>query len=266
MNLLLDTPRVGFWKPLIDNHARENEELWRHRHLSIMQSSTRSVTWEHDGDAVRVTAVTRIAPPALDIGMIVHTDWAIHPDGRIVLAVAGEPYGDYDDIIPRIGVSFTVPNSLRHVEWYGLGPGENYPDSKSAATLGSWTSDVDTMFTPYVVPQDCGNRQEVRRASLTNPHGDGVEIVGSDEPFSLSAWPYSAETIEAARHRTDLHPADRITVNINHKVLGLGSNSWGSEVLDSYRVRFEPFRFALTLRPTSRGSHRSDLSTPIAKS
>ena len=40
-----------------------------------------------------------------------------------------------------------------------------------------------------------------------------------------------------------------MTVNINDKILGLGSNSWGSEVLDSYRVRFEKFSFALSLRP-----------------
>ena len=40
-----------------------------------------------------------------------------------------------------------------------------------------------------------------------------------------------------------------MTVNVNHRVLGLGSNSWGSEVLEAYRTRFEDFAFSFDLIP-----------------
>jgi evolved beta-galactosidase subunit alpha len=249
--LFQEPPRVGFWKPLVDNHQQEHDELWAPRLLPLMQTSTREVSWhERDGAAI-VTVRSRIAPPTLGIAMQIVLTWTLAADG-VRLAVTGEPVGDYRDIVPRIGLSFAVPGDLRRVDWYGLGPGENYPDSRSAATVGRWHSTVDEMFTPYVVPQDCANRGEVRWMTLTDPHGDGLAVRAVDSgPFAFSAWPYSAAAIDAARHRTDLVPQDRVTVNVNHRVLGLGSNSWGSEVLDSYRVRFEPFRFALDLRAVS---------------
>ena len=65
---------------------------------------------------------------------------------------------------------------------------------------------------------------------------------------------YSWEHIHAAQHINELEPCGYLTLNLDHKVLGLGSNSWGSEVLDSWRVRFEPFSFGLTLLPIARGN------------
>ncbi|MFB7496456.1 glycoside hydrolase family 2 TIM barrel-domain containing protein [Streptomyces sp. NPDC056161] len=244
-------PRVGFWKPRVDNHRQEDEELWAPRYLSLMQTSTRHVSWREQDGTVVVKVCARVAPPALDIGMTVELTWTLTGDG-VRLAVTGEPVGGYRDIVPRVGLSFAVPGELRSVDWYGLGPGENYPDSRSAATVGRWHSTVDEMFTPYVVPQDCANRGDVRWVALTDPHGDGLAVrAAGSGPFAFSAWPCSAEAIDAARHRTDLVPEDRVTVNVNHRVLGLGSNSWGSEVLDTYRVRFEPFHFELDLRSVS---------------
>ncbi|WP_327657309.1 glycoside hydrolase family 2 TIM barrel-domain containing protein [Streptomyces sp. NBC_00483] len=256
--LLQEPPRVGFWKPLVDNHQQENDELWAPRFLSLMQTSTRDVSWREQDGAVVVEVSSRIAPPTLDIAMRVTLTWTLADDG-VHLAVEGEPVGDYHDIVPRIGLSFAVPRELRSVDWYGLGPGENYPDSRAAATLGRWHSTVDDMFTPYVVPQDCANRGDVRWAALTDPHGDGLAVRAAESgPFAFSAWPHSTAAIDAARHRTDLVPEDRVTVNVNHRVLGLGSNSWGSEVLDTYRVRFEPFRFALDLRSVSAAAPHHD--------
>ena len=47
----------------------------------------------------------------------------------------------------------------------------------------------------------------------------------------------------------------RITgrLNLDHQLLGLGSNSWGSEVLDSWRVWFRDFSYGFTLLPVSGG-------------
>ena len=257
-DLLAAPPRVGFWKPLVDNHQQENDELWAPRFLSLMQTSVRDVSWcERDG-AVVVEVSARVAPPTLDIGVAVGLTWTMAADG-VHLAVTGEPVGGYRDIVPRIGLSFAVPGDLRSVDWFGLGPGENYPDSRAAATVGRWHDDVDAMFTPYVVPQDCANRGDVRWVTLTDTHGDGLAVrAAGDERFAFSAWPYSAGAIDAARHRTDLVPEDRVTVNVNHRVLGLGSNSWGSEVLDGYRVRLEPFRFELDLRAVSAAAPHHD--------
>lgn len=167
--------RVGFWKPLVDNHQQEADDLWTPNHLQIMQSS------------------------------------------------------------------------MRNVEW-----GENYPDSKAANTIGFWETTVDDMITPYVVPQDYGNRGDTRWMAITDDAGVGLHVSrpSADAGFHFSAWPYTEKDLDESAHRTDLVERDTVTLNLNDQVMGLGSNSWGSEVLDSYRTRFESFDYSFTLRPT----------------
>lgn len=244
---------LGFWHPLIDNHQQEFDALWQPNFINVMQTSTRSVTWERVGAAVAVSVEQRIAPPVYAFGMRCRLVYTVFPSGRIDLGVNGTPYGDYHEIIPRIGVSFELPGEDRAVEWYGRGPGESYPDSLAANVIGRYASTVDDMFTPYVFPQDCGNHEQVRWVALRARHGHGLLVTrptdAAKNPFSFSAWPYTCEDIDSARHASDLVRRDAVTVNINDKILGLGSNSWGSEVLDSYRIRFEKFSFALSLRP-----------------
>ncbi|MHA6513177.1 glycoside hydrolase family 2 TIM barrel-domain containing protein [Tessaracoccus sp. Z1128] len=245
--------RVGFWKPLIDNHQQEADELWFPRHLQLMQTSVRDVAWRSDGNDVLLSYRARIAPPVLDFGCHVDIEWRITPDGAATVRAVGTPYGNYRDIVPRIGVTLELPGDLRRVDWFGRGPGENYPDSATANPVGFWSSDVDAMVTPYVVPQDYGNRGDVRWVEVTDGSGQGLRVSrrAGERPFHFSAWPYSCADIDAARHVTDLTRRDTVTLNLNDQVLGLGSNSWGSEVLDAYRTRFEAFEFEFTLQPVT---------------
>ena len=162
-------PQVGFWHPLVDNHAQEYDSLWKDNFIDVMQTSTRNVSWKQDDNAVVVTVSQRIAPPVRAFGMRVELVYTVLPSGRVDLKVSGEPYGDYSDIIPRIGISFEVPGCDRAVEWYGHGPGENYPDSLRANPVGHYRTTVDDMFTPYVMPQDCANREGTRWVAALQP-------------------------------------------------------------------------------------------------
>jgi evolved beta-galactosidase subunit alpha len=108
------------------------------------------------------------------------------------------------------------------------------------------------MFENYPFPQNNGNRQQVRWATLANRHGSGLLVV-PEQPIHLSVWHYTAENIHAAQHCNELRRSDDITLNLDHQVLGLGSNSWGSEVLDTWRVWFRPFRYGFTLLPLEGG-------------
>ncbi|KAK0329104.1 hypothetical protein LTR94_038100, partial [Friedmanniomyces endolithicus] len=38
----------------------------------------------------------------------------------------------------RIGMAYTLPTSLKTVEWYGRGPHESYVDRKTSAAIGLW--------------------------------------------------------------------------------------------------------------------------------
>ena len=57
-----------------------------------------------------------------------------------------------------------------------------------------------------------------------------------------------------AKHRDDLNVSEEaFTLNLDHRLMGLGSNSWGSEVLDSHRLRFEKFTYSLAMMPIRSG-------------
>lgn len=248
--LITREPKINFFKPTIDNHKQEFEGLWQPNHIQIMQEHLRDFTFEQTEDALLITSQTIIAPPVFDFGMRCTYRWRIAAGGQLNVELSGQPYGEYRDIIPCIGFTMGISGDLGQVAWYGRGPGENYADSQQANIIDIWRSSVDEMFENYPFPQNNGNRQDVRWATLTNRHGNGLLVI-PQRPVNLSAWRYTPENIFAAQHCNELQHSDDITLNLDHQLLGLGSNSWGSEVLDSWRVWFTSFSYGFTLLPIS---------------
>jgi hypothetical protein len=103
---------------------------------------------------------------------------------------------------------------------------------------------------PYVVPQEYGNKVEVRWAALTDEAGAGLLAVGMPL-LSVSAHPYMAMDLALARHTFELKPRDEITLNLDLAQSGLGSESCGPGVLSQYRLAAQAYRYALRLRPLS---------------
>ncbi|HET9006440.1 MAG TPA: beta-galactosidase small subunit, partial [Actinomycetes bacterium] len=149
---------------------------------------------------------------------------------------------------PRVGLRMAVPAGLRRVEWFGRGPGEAYADTGRAARVGRFTATVDELQTPYLYPQENGNRRDVRWATLTDGHGKGIRAEG-EPTFDLTARPWTSEQLDAARHPTDLHPGDRVWVNLDLAQQGIGSASCGPGVLPAYRLDPAPASFTVRLYP-----------------
>jgi beta-galactosidase len=95
------------------------------------------------------------------------------------------------------------------------------------------------MQTPYVRPQENGNRTEVRWASA-----GGVRIEGRPH-FDFTVRPWSPEALTAARHTADLVPDGRLWINLDAAHNGLGTASCGPGVLPAYAL--EPRPAALTV-------------------
>ena len=241
-------PKINFFKPMIDNHEQEYDDLWHPNHLQIMQEHFRDIKVEGKENSVFVTVKSIIAPPVFDFGMRCTYVYEINKNGQINVNVSGERYGGYTDIIPKIGFEIGINKDYQKVKYYGRGPEENYQDSCKSNIISVYNNTVDGMFFNYPYPQDNGNRQDTKWVSLTNHYGKGL-FVTAKERFNFSAWNYTQEMIHGAQHTDELVKSDYITLNIDHKVLGLGSNSWGSEVLDSYRVFFDNFEYSFTMIP-----------------
>ena len=241
-------PHLTFFKPTIDNHKQEFEGLWQPYHVHLMQHHFRALRHFSQGDDIVVEIDSTIAPPVFDFGMRCTYQWRITPAGHVTLNLSGKPYGNYQAIIPKIGLDFGISKRFKQVEYYGRGPGENYADSCQSNLMGHYCQPVESLFENYPFPQDNGNRQEVRWLSVEDENGHGI-FIQPHRPINFSLWPYSADMLQQAQHINELETSDYLTLNLDDQILGLGSNSWGSEVLDSFRVYLKPFNYGFTMVP-----------------
>ena len=166
--------------------------------------------------------------------------------------------------VPRIGVTFKIPKELSKVEWYGMGPWENYRDRSTGAILDVWKASVGLVrglatdecgidypgfrLNPdnYIEPGEQGYRTGCRWIKFSDGKDKSVKITALDAPVGFNAWPYSQSALEAARHQWDIVEEDAITVNVDAVQMGIGGdNSWGSRPHDddmvgkgAYSLRF----------------------------
>ena len=268
-------PRLGLWRAPTDNDRASGQgdaDYWNARGLNRLRHRTVSV----DVDDNTLTVVVRSAAAAVNCGYLTTYQW--RSDGeRLHVRVATEPVGYWperqgtfgeamvDPAVPeqeyaelvrrdkarslgRIGLDWVLPADWTQVRWFGAGPGEAYPDSRRAAYIGRFAATVAELQTPYVRPQENGNRAEVRWAEVTDQVGAGVRIEG--EPvFNLAARQWSDQQLAAARHQSDLVAGSSIFLRTDHVVHGLGSAAVGPGVLPQYRLDVRPAQFALTLTP-----------------
>ena len=140
-----------------------------------------------------------------------------------------------------------LPAAAGRLEWFGLGPGEAYADSRSGVRVGRFAAAVDDLQTPYVMPQENGNRAQVRWAELTDGDGSGLRVEGRPH-VELTARRWTSEDLDAARHRADLVARDRVWLNVDLAQHGLGSGACGPAVLPPYRLEPRPAAYAFSLR------------------
>ncbi|GGN95551.1 beta-galactosidase [Streptomyces albiflavescens] len=233
-------PRLDVWRAPTDNdngaHWQPDERyglLWRKLGLHRMRHRLNAVELGDDALTVR----TRVAPAAWEVGLRTVYRWT--SDGtRLRLTVSVAPEGDWTLPLPRLGIRLGLSGSADRVKWFGGGPGEGYPDTKSASRVARWDSTVDALQTPYVRPQENGARADVRWAEI-----GGLRVEG-DPSFWFTARRWTTEQLDAAEHLTDLAPGDTVWVNLDHGQQGIGSQSCGPGALPQYQLRAAPAEFS----------------------
>jgi beta-galactosidase len=138
-------------------------------------------------------------------------------------------------IMPEFGLMMKLPADFDKVTYYGLGPEENYCDRNKGAKLGLFKTTAKDNMTPYLLPQECGNRTGVRYAKVTDNRGVGVQFAG--DKFELSVLPYTPQEMESALHHTELPESNATVVRIMLAQTGIaGDDSWGARPHDEYFI------------------------------
>lgn len=158
--------------------------------------------------------------------------------------------------IPKVGMQCGIERTYDNIEWYGRGPFENYIDKRYGADVGTYSMPVDAFMEHYVVPQENGNRTDIRWMYLSDKNKEGLLVV-ADSLLSMSASPYTDANVEVARHTNKLKDAGFINLNIDLVQMGVGGNDSWSEVaapLDQYQVKAMPYHYAFYLLPYKKGT------------
>ncbi|MBQ6199730.1 MAG: DUF4981 domain-containing protein [Bacteroidales bacterium] len=192
--------------------------------------------------------------------------YEVRADGSVSVV---EKMGDAPDApdMFRFGMAFAMPGTYGDLDFFGLGPWENYIDRNSACLLGRYRQKVaDQYHMGYVRTQESGTHTGLRYFRVLDASGNGLEVA-SEADFSASALPYSIADLDVSapegdvletnangqrgvpRHSLELVPSGLTHVHIDAIQMGVGSvDSWGSVPLEKYHVKpvAREFRFVLS--------------------
>ena len=244
---LIVSPLVpNFWRPPTNNDRVSI--LWRPANRWKKAGPGRKVSdtkaSKRDDGSIKIVTRASLKKGGANLTII----YTIHGDGEVAVEYEFYPGLSVGDI-PRIGMQMAIPGEYSSMKYFGRGPHENYWDRKTGAAVGLYSTTVEDSNHPYTMPQENGNRTDVRWVAFTNERGEGLMAKGAPL-LSVSAWPYSMEQIAEARHTHELEPAGYITVNIDYRQMGVyGSVPVMDWPMKKYRLRTERYNYKFSIKP-----------------
>jgi beta-galactosidase len=261
--LLARGPLLNVWRAPIDNdrggwRGRPVED-WLAAGLDRLQHQVQGVEASQvQPQVARIVVTSRVCAPDRAEGFDCAYTYTIYGSGDVTIDTHVVP-GEKLPFLPRVGLQMALPGGYETFTWYGRGPHESYVDRKAGAQVGVYAGSVDGQYVPYVVPQENGNKTDVRWVALTDGEGVGLLAVG-ESLLEVSAHHFTTRNLEKAQHTCELQRRDEITLNLDHKQSGLGGASCGPPTLPQYLIPPEEQRFSIRLRPLSAGASPIELS------
>ncbi len=170
-------------------------------------------------------------------------DYRIYSNGVVDMTVEILPHSAE---LRRAGVACAIDSSYSNVEYYALGPWENYCDRQSGVTLGRFYAKVDELCEDYVKPQTTGDRGKMRELILKDNAGHAVKIE-SEGNVSFSANRHTDEDLMNAKHQWELVNRPFVYLHFDVAQRGLGNASCGPGPMQKYIIPQEPVKFKLRI-------------------
>ncbi len=223
--------RPNFWRAMTENDMANqlpmragqwklaSKYLW-FNHLDNGQFGKAEV--KENEDSIEVGFTYYLATKPLST---CHVTYTVHDDGMIGVDLNLPKSAEIGEL-PELSMMLTMDADYDHLEWYGKGPEETYND-RAHAKIGVYSNKVADNMAKYLVPQECGNKQEVRYAKVTKDTGEGILFITNG--LGVSALPYTPHEIEEAMHHTELPPVHYTYVRVGQQMGVAGDNTWGAK-------------------------------------
>ncbi len=248
--LIIGGPLINFWRPPTENDLKDKHAYgkWKEAGLDSLDHRLTGFTSSRDEkDRLLLTSSFDLFNNRQELVFQVKISYRIIGDGSMQVEIQADPT-DKPEYLAKTGMQFRLPNSLSNVEWYGMGPHETYPDRQSSGRIDVFRNTVDELWEDYIVPQENGNRSQIRRVSLTDIDGYGL-IFSGPEPMNFSAYRYDDASITEAKHSWQLEKEDYITFNFDYRQSGLGTATCGPGCRPAYLLPAQKTGFSFTISP-----------------
>ena len=243
--MIKEIPKPNFWRAPVDNDQGNQMPKrcaqWKIASMYPSHKDFRAGTYspilepkvEEGVSCVKVT-YTYLLPttPVSECTLA----YEVTGDGKVKTTLSYDPVKELG-AMPEFGVIFKFDADYDHVKWYGLGPDETYSDRKRGAKLGIYENLVKDNMAKYIVPQECGAKEDVRYASVTDRRGRGMlfEMDEKSGPMMFSALPYTPHELENAKHPYELPQVHYTVVRAALGQMGIaGDDSWGAPTHPEY--------------------------------
>lgn len=258
--MIREIPKPNFWRAPVDNDCgsqmQQRYAQWKiasmyadhHEYRRGMYGGLLEPAVEMGEHSVKVT-YTYLMPttPSSECTL----SYEVFGDGTVRTTLACDPVRELGDM-PEFGVMFKFDADYDHVKWYGLGPEETYADRMRGAKLGIYQNLVKENVAKYIVPQECGAKQQVRWASVTDRSGYGMffEMDEKSGPMMFSALPWTPHEMENAKHPYELPEVHYTVVRAALGQMGVGGDdSWGAYTHPEYLLNAdEKMEFSFAFR------------------
>ena len=169
--------------------------------------------------------------------------YTVYGNGEILMDVTITPHSGE---LRRAGVVCQLDSNLTYVDYYAMGPFENYCDRHDGVMLGRYTGTVDGMMEHYIKPQTTGDRSGMRELVLTDKAGFGIKFEAEGN-VAFSASRYTDADLMNAKHEWELKERPFVYLHLDGAQRGLGNASCGPSTMSKYCIPQKPVNYRLRI-------------------
>lgn len=241
-------PYPLFWRAMTDND-KGNQFAFASGGWYTSSLFRKCTSVELASSQNAATIVFKYALP-IDQSVQAAVTYTVHADGSIHVNNEYKGAANLPDM-PIHALSFKTAADYCKLDWYAMGPDENYEDRAKGARLCRFQNEAADNVAAYLVPQESGARTGVRFVKIADEHQNGLEIHYVNEPLTCTISPYTAFELENAAHPYELPPVHYTVVTIAGRQMGVGGDdSWGAPVHEEHRIQSQEDRaFEFTIYP-----------------
>ena len=240
--LLKQPVKLSVWRAPIDNERTVKQKwghdnVWEGENLDRIFDNVKEVTCEDNVINVRGTLAGVGRLPFLQY----RVSYQFDRSGKMTVSLRGD-VRENCIWLQRLGFEFMLNEKCSRFRYFGKGPGENYCDMHLHTTTGWFGSTAKDEYFPYAMPQEHGNHTNCRHLEVENAFA-----VRSDSVFEFNISQYSADELTQAMHINELPVSDKVSMRIDYKNSGIGSNSCGPLLLEKYRLAEKKIAYAFEI-------------------